>query len=185
MKYFTPELLARTRSPDDDVAEAAAAEWERAIAAYNSRLNEIRRKLPLGARQLLKHVSLHDARLLTIGLANNELVLTFRLPGSGSKSGGGLELRYTLIGQPELVHQVNGASRAVPSPRWLLYDELELATQGQQTAFKHSLLFADSLELRILFSHLRFKRFGRLLLADSKTEDIEKELTETGQQTMA
>src|SRR5207248_6203575 len=99
MKYFTPELLARSRSLDDDEAEAAAAEWEKKITAYNVRLKEIRRRLPLGARQLLKHVSLHDAQFLTLNRAGNELFLTFRLPSNAHKQAGGVELRYTLAGR--------------------------------------------------------------------------------------
>jgi hypothetical protein len=38
MKYFKPELLARYRSLDDGVAEAAAEEWEQAVVAYRRRL---------------------------------------------------------------------------------------------------------------------------------------------------
>jgi|GEM_PF-6825260 len=127
MRYFTPELLARSRSLDDDEAEAAAAEWEKKITAYNVRLKKIRRHLPLGARQLLKHVSLHDAQFLTLNRAGSELFLTFRLPGNAHKQAGGVELRYTLAGQSNLVLHEPQASANGPVARWVLYDEFDEA----------------------------------------------------------
>ena len=53
MKYFKPDLLARCRSLDDQVAEAAAQEWEQAITDYRARIKAIRLRLPTGARRLL------------------------------------------------------------------------------------------------------------------------------------
>ena len=93
LRAHTPELLARSRSADDDVAEAAAARWEKAIAAYNARLQKIRPFLPPGARQLLRRVSLHDAQYLLEGGAGSELFLTFRLAKGASESATGVELR--------------------------------------------------------------------------------------------
>src|SRR5438552_5952067 len=52
MKYFKPDLLARCRSLDDEVAEAAAQEWEQAITDYRARIKAIRLRLPTGARRL-------------------------------------------------------------------------------------------------------------------------------------
>src|ERR1700730_12597863 len=100
MKYLTPQLLDRSRSLNDNTAEVAAADWEQALAAYNTRLQEVRRRLPVGARQLLKQVSLHDAQCLTINRAGSELFPTFRLAKGAHKSSGGVELRYSLARQP-------------------------------------------------------------------------------------
>jgi len=69
MKYFTAPLLDQCRSSDDDLSDRAAAKWEQAIAAYNARLQKIWSELPLGARRLLRHASLHDAQCLTIKTA--------------------------------------------------------------------------------------------------------------------
>jgi hypothetical protein len=177
VKYFTPELLARCRSLDEDVAEAADEEWEQAIAAYRQRLQEIRKSLPLGARQLLKHVTLHDAQLLTINRAGKELFLTFRLAGSANKPAGGVELHCTLT-RPAELHTHEPQPPNGPTTRWLLYDEFDLPHDRQETGFAHSLLLAGGLELRIAFSRLRIRRFARVLLADSKVSEIEKELVE-------
>ncbi len=34
MNHFTPDLLARFGSPDDEIADAASAEWEQVQARY-------------------------------------------------------------------------------------------------------------------------------------------------------
>ena len=185
MRYFTPELLARTRSLDDDEAEAAAAAWETNITAYNVRLKEIRLRLPLGARQLLRHVSLHDAQFLTPNRAGIELFLTFRLPCNAHKQAGGVELRYTLAGQSNLVLHEPQASANGPIARWVLYDEFDEARAGRVKVCTHSLLMTGGLEFRIRFDNLRLKRFGMVLLADSKPSEIEKELANDGRRATA
>src|SRR5262249_38355655 len=111
MKYFTPELLARCRSTDDEVADDAADKWEQALAAYKTRLRKIRSHLPLGVRQLLRRASLHDAQCLVITTsgsgAEKELFLTFRLAGSSQQPAGGVELRYRLSGRTTLLREKN------------------------------------------------------------------------------
>ena len=49
MKYMTPELLARFRSENDDIADAAAEEWDRQCEAYREHLKTIRASLSRGA----------------------------------------------------------------------------------------------------------------------------------------
>ena len=61
MRYFKPELLARCRSLDDDVAEAAAAEWDQAIARYNAKLAAIRPLFPEGF--------LHETQIIAMVLS--------------------------------------------------------------------------------------------------------------------
>jgi len=178
MKHLTADLLARNRSPNDDEAEAADNEWEQAIAAYNAQLNRIRRRLPLGARQLLKHFSLHDAQLLTINRMGMDLFLTFRLAGSASKPAGGVELRYNLAGQVKLVLHEPQTFANGPMTRWVFYDEFDLARKGRALAFTHSLLMTGGLEFRIQFFNLRMKRFGSVLLADSGPSEIARELAD-------
>jgi hypothetical protein len=178
MKYLTPELLARTRSLDDDAADSAAVEWEQALAAYHSGLQTFRRNLPLGARQLLRHASLHDARLLTINRTGTDLFLTFRLAKAAHKLGGGVELRYRLADQSKLVIHQSEALPNGPSTRWVLYDEWDQGDQGTEQTFTHSLLMTGGLEMRIKFRNLQLRWFGRVLLADSKPSEIETELAD-------
>jgi hypothetical protein len=49
----------------------------------------------------------------------------------------------------------------------------------------HSLLMTGGLEFRIRFGNLRLKRFGMVLLADSKPSEIERELANGGQRATA
>jgi hypothetical protein len=179
MKYFTPELLMQCRSSGDDLAEAASDRWERAIAAYNARLARIRPALPLGARQLLKQISLHDAECLTIKTLENgageELFLTFRLAKRNGKPPGGVELRYSLAGRTTLlVHPAlqpaNGTHAA-----FVLHDELDLRVQRGARVCTHALLLSAGLELHIRFANLRFRRFGHVCLANSKPLEIARE----------
>jgi hypothetical protein len=178
MKYFTPELLTRCRSSDDNIAEIAADQWERAIAVYNARLARIRPDLPLGARQFLKHVRLHDAECLTIktleGAAGEELFLTFRLAKDNGKPAGGIELRYSLVGRTILL------LHPTLQPEW---DTLSLcalrrirsARPSPRQVCTHSLLLSAGLELQIRFANLRTNRFGHVWLANSIPLDIARE----------
>ena len=167
MKYFTPELLARCRAADDDVAETAAARGRRQLAAYNARLQKIRPLLPAGTRRLLRRVSLHDAQYLLEGGAGSELFLTFRLAKRASESAAGVELRYTLDGpDTALGRQGRGSQDGRVAPH-VLYDEFDLERTRAATVFIHRLLLSDGTELRIRFSNLRLRWFGRVLLAGS------------------
>lgn len=150
MKHFTPELLARCRTGDD----AAAEEWDRAIDAYNQRLEAISSRLPDGARRLLDTHTLHDAQLL--GVTDNPTKpranLLVRL-----ESGETLELRYHLVAGPRGGWAVKGEPSAqAKGPRsFVLYDEFDIEDDG--TFFTHSLLLSDGKELVFRFHNLRVR----------------------------
>jgi hypothetical protein len=72
MRHLKPELLVRSRSLDDAVSEAAADEWEEAVAKYNAELDAMRSDLPPGVCSLLTSCSLHDARILSISEARQK-----------------------------------------------------------------------------------------------------------------
>ena len=46
MLFFTPELYRRFNSQDDEIALAADAEWEAAIARYHQHLATLHEKMP-------------------------------------------------------------------------------------------------------------------------------------------
>jgi hypothetical protein len=76
MKFFTPELLDRIRSLDDEVADAAHEEWERAIVRSNRRWKKIKTAFPNEVQRFEdNHVCLHDARLLSIGHEGGTFVM--------------------------------------------------------------------------------------------------------------
>jgi len=45
MHYFTPELYLRYNSEEDDVADAADAEWEAALKGYRAHLDVLAGRL--------------------------------------------------------------------------------------------------------------------------------------------
>jgi hypothetical protein len=182
MKYFTPELLARCRLADDAVADVAAVQWDKAVAAYNARLQKIRPDLPLGARQLLRQVSLHDAQCLTITTAEggNEFFLTFRLAHRAHTLAAGVELRYTLTGTPTLLLDKTKKASEGSVIRHVLYDEFDLEPKKGAKVFTHHLLMTGGLEMRIRFANLRLRWFGSILLANSQPSEFAKEWEDNG-----
>jgi hypothetical protein len=157
MKYFKPELLARCRSRDDEVAEAAAKEWEEAIAACRARLKAIRPQLPRGARGLCSRFSLHDARLLGAAFGTRTALfgILLRLEGSPEHPGQVLELNYHPAPGPNGGVNVKAQGPSEGGPRgdvWVQYDEFDL--DEEHGFFTHSLLLTDGREIEVRFTGL-------------------------------
>lgn len=158
MKYFTPELLARYRSPDDAVAEAAAAEWEANTAAYRERLQAIRSRLPRSVRGLLGRYTLHDAKVLTLalGMTQPTCTLQVRLEGTPSQAGPVAEIKYRIVpGDRGGVTFTRHApfSSAASSLGWIIYNEFDAPEKGE--TFVHSLLLSTGLEIVVRFQAMR------------------------------
>ena len=91
MRFFTPDLYLRFNSGDDEIADQANDEWEKAIDSYQTYLKNL--NLPESVKKLTE-INLHDAELAdfqeveldkstVISLKNNRYV-------------------YCLIGSPRL-----------------------------------------------------------------------------------
>jgi hypothetical protein len=168
MKYMTPELLARVRSDDDAVAEAAAEEWERRGEEYRTRLTEIgsRTRLPGCVRsKLLKRDYLHDAKVLTMAAdTGNRFSIFLELAGVLDPAHKHIELQYRLVGGPgkgrEFLEHPALAGDGRPLG-WWLYDELDV-TDGQVEAFTHSILFTGGWEMQLTFFAFQWKRLDFL-----------------------
>ena len=90
MRYFTPELLRRTRSPDEDVAEAASREWDDRLDDYAAHLKALRRLMPIQAKRAVRTMpSLHDADFLgyLVEKTAPRITLVVRLEGNKSAEG--------------------------------------------------------------------------------------------------
>jgi hypothetical protein len=177
MKYFKPELLARCRSLDDDVADAAAEEWEQAVVAYRQRLRAIRSRLPSGVRRLLSRVSLHDAKVLTIAAARNQpsVRILIRLEGTASQPGEVLELNYRVVPGPHggLAFKKHPQLRKdTTGLGWILYDEFNL--DEQRVFFTHSLLLTGGHEVEVRFHNLHVRPLNELLLASLELPEGER-----------
>src|SRR5919197_1045369 len=97
MKYFTPELLKRFNSRDDEIADAAHADFERAATAYKEQLDKIDEKLPDNVRRLLSDFYLHDAKVMLFLVRDNVFSIFLTPEGQRDES---LMIRYLVTGKP-------------------------------------------------------------------------------------
>jgi hypothetical protein len=154
VKYFTPDRLARFRSPDDAVADAASAEWEQACEAYAARVQEIRSSLTPAVRRLLRRYALHDAKVLTLAADESHRFSIFlELESPARPADKFLELRYRLVGGARQgyewqTHPVLAGDG--PPLGWWMYDEVDV-DRGPIPAMTHSILFTGGKELQLTF----------------------------------
>jgi hypothetical protein len=166
MKYMTPDLIARSRSHDRAVAEAAEDDWEQRGEEYQELLKELlqREDFPAGAKRFLRRYDLHDSKLTTIGRdEKGDFSLFIEATNPAHPPDKDLELQYRLVGPEGGIHFV-----LHPGPWWdnrasarLLYDELE-PVPNFPGVFTHSLLFEGGLELQFMFSNMRCRRINFL-----------------------
>jgi hypothetical protein len=169
MKYMTPELLARVRSADDDLAEAAADEWERQGQEYRARLEEIQSRpdLPRGLRKLLKRDRLHDAKVLALATDQGKhFSMVLEVPWQTDPAKKYVELQSRLVGGLSkgfdlVAHEIlKGDGKPFG---WWLYDEIDV-TDGKVEAYTHSILLTGGWELRLTFFALAWRRLEFLWL---------------------
>lgn len=177
MKYFKPELLARCRSEDDDIAEAAAQEWEQAIGDYRARVRAIRWRFPRGVRRLLSRVALHDAKILTLAFGERQpaVTLQIKLEDTSSRPGGMLELSYLSVAGPDggaLLRKHAESSNGNPGLEWILYDEFDL--DEPRAFFTHSLLLAGGYELQVRFHNLRVRRLREVIIPPQRLPEVQR-----------
>jgi hypothetical protein len=144
MKYFTPErYLALQDFSSNEAMNAADADWEKEVDAYEAQLALIRPRLPESVRQLLEGYFLHDADVISVGRQNGrfDVVLQLDVPPNDL-----LTISYVLTGEPTL----NTAAFPAPGstgPLWL-YEELDATPQG----YLHSVLFSNGWTLDVPFN---------------------------------
>jgi hypothetical protein len=152
MKYFTPALLNRFQSPDDDVFAASHDEWDRAIVRYNRRWEKIKRAFPEGVRRLDKErVGLHDARLVSMG-QQGELFLFVLHPEPPAQSV--VALTFTLDGPVTIDQAALPGWQATEYVVWL-YEEFDL---DRQKRCLFEVLFSNGWSVK-----LRFRDFHYLI----------------------
>jgi hypothetical protein len=156
MKYFTPELLERFRSQDDQVASVASDEWEKRLKEYEDYLCSVRSQLPSQLRLILERYHLHDAQVLFAASLGETCQINLRLDAPPQNS---LLLNYELIHQPSVIQHQGNLSPNLPIS-WL-YDEVEVLHGRSrlflpQTSFQHSILLTNGLELQIPFRHFNY-----------------------------
>ena len=159
MKYMTPDLIARSQSADDRVAEDVLAEWDRACRQYNEHLQAIGPQLTESVRYFLDSFCLHDARVLgrgrTLGAKQEDRLFSILLELDQPRDRW-LLLEYQLVGEPTFIRHEELSDGKGPLV-WL-YDEISVADAAAPT-FLHTILFTGGRELQLTFSNLRLERF--------------------------
>jgi len=173
MKYFKPELLAQCRSCDEDIADAAARDWDAATAAYRARFKGIRDQMPAGVRRLASKFSLHDAKFLGVAIGKKKPLfgILVELEGATGQGGEVLELNYHSVAGPNGgIHfrshplSSNGARGNVQ----VLYHEFDI--DEEHAFFTHTLLLSDDREIEVRFHHLTIRQVGAVYTPMELTE---------------
>jgi len=176
MRYFTPELLRRTRSRDEDVAEAASAEWDDRLDDYAEHLKSLRRAMPLQARRAVRRVpSLHDADFLgyLVEKTAPRITLVVRLEGREGEPGPLMVFRY-LTATPDsrqniAAEQADVAMKGDPARHKarILLDEFD---QADGNTFTHSVLLSNGRIFRAHFRDMSARRVEPLTVPGSLEE---------------
>jgi hypothetical protein len=159
LKYFTPELHAKTCSENNVIADAAHAEWEKALERYEKRQAKIRPQMPRNVRILSEKLRLHDALLLFLGRSEDRCHLTLQTEEHHARI---VSLEYAVLVEPvievntlPIELQTNGCC--------FLYDEVDLVSRAGQNSFTHSILFSNGLHLRLRFRDLAIRFLDPLI----------------------
>lgn len=186
MTYFTPDLLARFGSEDDQLADAAHEEVELRTEEYVRAIQDIKPKLPSRFRDLLDRFYLHDARVLPqSSLTETDLERLEQSLRAGVRPLGALDRRTAsfwiplqLDTPPQEILVLQYRSAVIedaevhdslfddcPYLEWQ-HDEVELVQTGARTEFRHSILFTRGLELRLRFRDFDFATLRPMEAAD-------------------
>jgi hypothetical protein len=194
MKFYTPDLLERFGSKDDDIADAAHDEIEQRADEYVRHLDAIEMKLPQRLQDLLNQFYLHDARVIShppLMIADVEwlehalrsgLPLGWRVFGLGERRLPSywiplqldpppreilvLQHRYVQIESAEIHESIFEGCHYLD---WL-YDEVELIETEGNLEFCHSILFTRGFEIRLRFRDFDFATLKPMEIAEELAE---------------
>lgn len=148
MRFFTPELYAQFNSQNEEVADRADAEWEKAIADYRRHLETIRDDLPSQVKQLAE-LCLHDAEILGF-----ERELQSFLPVSVAvlslKQDDTIRSLIYMLWDRVREYPASKDWPFSPQRKHWLYDEVDVASDRRRL-FLHRVLFSDGSVVEIPF----------------------------------
>jgi hypothetical protein len=150
MRFFTRDLYQRCRSNDEDVLDAACAEWEQANERYAQHLHALQSRLPEHLREF-SSLLLHDARVQSIARLDQRLIMVLHkeIPPRDV-----VVLDYDLESEPILepfLESPTDWSR----PTDFQFDELDLGAEGVRPLFSQSIVFGNGWLMRLGFSDVR------------------------------
>jgi hypothetical protein len=151
MRYFTRDRYLAMQKPQDDSMDAADADWDVAVDAYETQLQAIRPEMPDSVRQLLDGFYLHDARVLSMGQRGDSFVISVQLDVPPNDL---LTIAYKLVGQAAVKKEGFPWVKDAYAANWL-YDEVELIHDGQGKHFVHSILLSNGWEIELPFGEVQ------------------------------
>ena len=177
MRFFTPELFVQFNSKNDNEANQADDNWERAILQYKEHLAQHRFTMPLDVRKLAA-LSLHDAQLLNldsdpefsfpfIGLFCHVAILSLKQNNYITS------LFYVLQNNLSEYSFSSDWPFSKNHVHWL-YDEVDFSSSTTFTAnrmFTHKILLSDGRVLEIPFSSVIINQFD--LRSKDNLESVE------------
>jgi hypothetical protein len=126
MKFFTPELIAMTRSEDDATLDEAEDRWEEAGARYSEYLDGVRDRFPRGLRRLFSRYYLHDAAVHRVSQKDRFFLIELQLDTPPRSF---LTFRYRLLRPVQIDKEsLPPSCRAKGAAVDWLYAEVEQAT---------------------------------------------------------
>jgi hypothetical protein len=146
MKFFTRELYRRCRSSDEDVVDAASAEWEQANERYEQHLREVEARMPPEVREMTS-LLLHDARVQAIAQRGSRLLMVLQKDVPPRDL---VFLDYELDGEPALEPFLD-SPRDWARPTDFQFDEVGVDEQGGRPVFTQSIVFGNGWLLRLRF----------------------------------
>jgi hypothetical protein len=157
MKYFTPDLIQRGDSLDDDVADAAEEEWEQALVRYGRRWRKVRAALPKTVRQFHDEdrVCLQSAQLLSMGRQGDALVMVLE-PEPPAQTV--VILTFTLDGEPVIDPQALPGREGRTFVTWM-HEEWDL---DRQSRFCFEVLFTNGWSVKLRFRDFQYLIAQRL-----------------------
>src|SRR4051812_47260626 len=113
VRYFTPELIARGQTEDDELLDRHEEEWEKVGERYARYLEEVQTDFPTGLRRLLTRYYLHDARVHTLAQRDHFFLITLRLDTPPHSL---LTFRYRLLCPAEINREALPDALRSPGP---------------------------------------------------------------------
>lgn len=157
MKYFTPNLIDRAGSLDDDVAYAADKEWELALVRYQQRLEKILKALPESVRRFeARQVCLHDSKVVSMGRQGDLFLMVLELEPPAQRIA---VLTFTLVAEPEINPRVLPGGPDSTSAEWL-YEEWDL---DRRKRYSFEVLLSNGWSVKLRFSAFDFQIVQKIL----------------------
>ncbi|HYT93949.1 MAG TPA: hypothetical protein VEL76_34840, partial [Gemmataceae bacterium] len=149
-KYFTPDLIQRGNSLDDDVADAANDEWERAIVRSNRRWKTIRNAFPKAVQRFDENqVCLHDAQLLSMGRQGDTFVMVLQPEPPAQTM---VLLTFTLDDEPVIDTKALPDRENYAYVTWM-YEEFDLDRRKRCT---FEVLLSNGWSVKLLFRDFQY-----------------------------